>query len=111
MTVSKRSARTLGWAIVALCLVVGVLGAAPFTPAVVLVALLLPAAAFVAWHGAVVAGLLSLVLCTLALAVSPLSTAQLFESPLAVAWLSLGSVAVVLGAVHGSRANGSRPGT
>ena len=107
---SKRAAHILGWVIVTLSLAVGLLGAAPFTPAIFLVAFLLPAAALVAWHGAVVTGLLSLLLCMFAFAISPLPMAQLIKWPLAVAWLSLCLVAVVLSAVHGIRANGKRHG-
>ena len=57
---SNRVAHILGWVIATLSLAVGLLGAAPFTPAIFLFAFLLPAAAFVAWRGAVVAGILSL---------------------------------------------------
>lgn len=102
---SNRAAHILGWLTVTLSLIVGLLGAAPFTPAIFLVTFLLPAAVLVAWHGAVVAGLLSLFLCMFAFAISPLPMAQLMKWPLAVAWLSLCSVAVVLSAVHGIRSN------
>ena len=105
---SNRAAHILGWVTAALSLAVGLLGAAPFTPAIFLVAFLLPAAAFVAWRGAVVAGILSLLLCVFAFAMSPLPMAQLIEWPLAVAWLGLCSAAVVFGAVHGARARCKR---
>ena len=107
---SKNAARILGWVTVTLSLAVGLLGSAPFTPAIFLVTLLLPAAALVAWHGAVVTGILSLLLCMVAFATSPLPMAQLIKSPLAVAWLSLFLVAVVLSVAHGIRANGKRHG-
>ena len=45
---SNRAAHILGWVTVTLSLIVGLLGAAPFTPAIFLVAFLLPAAAIVA---------------------------------------------------------------
>ena len=101
---SNRAAHILGWVTATFSLAVGLLGAAPFTPAIFFVAFLLPAAAFAAWRGAVVAGILSLLLCVLAFAISPLPMAQLIEWPLAVAWLGLCLAAVVLGAVHGARA-------
>ena len=107
---SNHAARILGWVTATLSLAVGLLGAAPFTPAIFLVAFLLPAAALVAWHGAVVTGILSLLLCMFAFAISPLPMAQLIQWPLAVAWLSLCLVAVVLSAAHGIRANGKRYG-
>lgn len=106
--VRSRAAHNLGWIIVALSHIVGLLGTAPFTPAIFLIGFLLPAAAFVAWHGAVVTGLLSLLLCIFAFAVSPLPMAQLIKWPFVVAWLSLCLVAVVLSAAHGIRANGKR---
>lgn len=102
---SNRATHILGWVTVTLSLIVGLLGAAPFTPAILLVPFLLPVAALVAWRGAVVAGLLSLLLCMLAFAISPFPMAQLIKWPLAVAWLSLCSVDVVLSAVHGSRSS------
>ena len=100
---STRAAQILGWVTVAISLVVGLLGAAPFTPAIFLVTGLLPVAALVAWRGAVVAGLLSFLLCMFAFAISPLPMTQLIPWPFAVAWLVLCSLAVVLGAVHGVR--------
>lgn len=108
---SNRAAHILGWVTVTLSLIVGLLGAAPFTPAIFLVAFLLPAAALVAWRGAVVAGLLSLLLCMFAFAISPLPMAQLIKWPLAVAWLGLCSVAVVLSAVHGIRTSSKHHAT
>ena len=105
---SNRAAHILGWVTAILSLIAGLLGAAPFTPAIFLVAFLLPAAAFVAWRGAVVAGILSLLLCVFAFAISPLPMAQLIQWPLAVAWLVFCSAAVVLGAVHGVRARSKR---
>ena len=98
---STRAAQILGWVTVAISLVVGFLGAAPFTPAIFLVALLLPVAALVAWRGAVVTGLLSFLLCMFAVAISPLPMTQLIQWPFAMAWLVLCSFAVVLAAVHG----------
>lgn len=108
---SNRAAHILGWVTVAISLVVGLLGAAPFTPAIFLVALLLPVAALVAWRGAVVAGLLSFLLCVFAFAISPLPMAQLIKWPLAVAWLGLCLVAIVLGVFHGIRTNSKRHAT
>ena len=105
---SNRAAQILGWVTVAISLMVGLLGVAPFTPAIFLVALLLPVAALVAWHGAVVASLVSFLLCIAAFAISPLPTSQLVKWPLAVEWLGLCLVAVVLGAVHGIRINSKR---
>ena len=72
--------RIFGWAIVALSLVVALLSAAPFTPAVLLVAFLLPAAAVLAWQGESVAGFLTLAFCALAFVLSPLRVAQLLAS-------------------------------
>lgn len=100
---SIRAAQVLGWITAALSLIAGLLGAAPFTPAIFLVALLLPTAALAAWHGAVVAGLASLSLCAAAFVVSPLSLAQLIEWPLALLWLGLCLAAVVFGVIHGRR--------
>ena len=105
---SNRAAHILGWVTVAISLVVGLLGAAPFTPAIFLVALLLPVAALVAWRGAVVTGLLSFLLCMFAFAISPLPMTQLIKWPFAVAWLVLCSFAVILGAVHGVRISSRR---
>ena len=105
---SSRAARILGWFTVAISLIVGLLGVAPFTPAIFLVALLLPVAALVAWHGAVVAGLLSFMLCMFAFAISPLPMSQLIKWPFAVAWLVLCSFAVILSAVHGVRIRAKR---
>lgn len=99
----NRATHIIGWATAAISLMVGFLGAAPFTPAIFLVAILLPVAALVAWRGAVGAGLLSLLLCMFALAISPLSMDGLFKAPFAIVWLMLWSAAVILGAVHGIR--------
>ena len=105
---SNRAAHILGWVTVAISLIAGLLGAAPFTPAILLIALLLPVAAFVAWHGAVVAGLLSFLLCMFAFALSPLPMSQLIEWPFAIAWLVLCSFAVILSAVHGVNISAKR---
>ena len=105
---SNRATHILGWVTVAISLIVGLLGAAPFTPAIFLVTLLLPITAFVAWRGAVVVGLLSFLLCILAFAISPLPMTQLIKWPFAVAWLNLCLVAVVLGTVHGIRMGSKR---
>ena len=105
---SDRAIHILGWVTVAVSLMVGLLGAAPFTPAIFLVALLLPVAALVAWHGAVVAGFLSFLFCMLAFALSPLPMTQLIEWPFAVAWLGFCLVAVALGTVHGIRISRKR---
>ena len=105
---SNRAAHILGWFTVAISLIVGLLGAAPFTPAIFLVALLLPIAALVAWCGAVVAGLLSFFLCMFAYAISPLPMSQLIKWPFTIAWLVLCSFAVILGAVHGVRIRDKR---
>ena len=108
---SNRATHVLGWVTVTLSLIVGLLGAAPFTPAIFLVVFLLPAAAIVAWRGAVVTGLLSLLLCIFAFVISPLPMAQLIKWPLAVAWLGLCLVAIVLGVFHGILTNSKRHAT
>ena len=105
---SHRTAQILGWVTVAISLMVGLIGFAPFTPAIFLVPLLLAIAALVAWHGAVVAGLASFLLCIVAFAISPLPISQLLKWPLAVPWLGLCLVAVVLGTVHGIRISSKR---
>lgn len=87
--------RVFGWATVTLSLAVALLSAAPFTPAVLLVTILLPAAAVLAWQGASVAGSLTLAFCALAFVLSPLRTAQLLQWPAVAAWVSLSSLAVV----------------
>ena len=104
----KRAAHIIGWVTVAISLIAGLLGAAPFTPAILLIALLLPVAAFVAWHGAVVAGLLSFLLCMFAFALSPLPMSQLIEWPFAIAWLVLCSFAIILSAIHGVHISAKR---
>ena len=104
----NRATHILGWVTVAISLIAGLLGAAPFTPAILLIALLLPVAAFVAWHGAVVAGLLSFLLCMFAFVISPLPMSQLIEWPFAIAWLALCSFAVILSAVHGVHISAKR---
>lgn len=96
---SVKRMRIFGCATVTLSLVVALLSAAPFTPAVLLVAFLLPAAAVLAWKGASIAGSLSLVFCALALVLSPMRMAQLLEWPAVVAWVSIASLAVVAGIV------------
>ena len=105
---SNRAAHILGWITVAISLVIGLLGAAPFTPAIFLIALLLPVAALAAWHGAVFAGLLSSLLCMFAFVISPLPMSQLIEWPFAIAWLVLCSFAVILSAVHGVHISAKR---
>jgi hypothetical protein len=101
--VQNSYAQTLGQITVALSLIVGLLGAAPFTPAILLIAFLLPTAAFVSWRGAIFEGLLSLLLCIIALIISPLRIVDLFESSFAVAWLIFCSAVVVFGAVRQSK--------
>lgn len=98
----------LGWFTVAISLMTGLLGAAPFTPAIYLVAVLLPVVALLAWHGAMVTGLLSFFLCLLAFAASPLPIKQLVKMPFAVGWLSLCLIAVLAGVVHGLRSRKKR---
>lgn len=48
---SNRATHIIGWATVVVSLIAGLLGIAHFTPAILLVALLLLVAAFVAWRG------------------------------------------------------------
>lgn len=96
---SKKRKRIFGWAIVTLSLVVALLSAAPFTPALFLIALLLPAAVVLAWRGASVAGLLSLAFCALAFVLSPLRVVQLLEWPAFVGWVSFTSLAVIAGII------------
>lgn len=91
-----------------LSLLVAFLSAAPFTPALVLVAFLLPAAAVLAWSGASVTGLLSLAFCALAFVFSPLRVTQLLEWPVVVAWVSFTSLAVVAGVINTIRSRGHR---
>jgi hypothetical protein len=105
---SNGAASVVGWITVVVSLIVGLLGAAPFTPAILLVAILLPIAAIVTWRGATVAGGLSLLLCIAALAVSPVNMADLLNWPLSVAWLGLCSCAVLWGIVHNGH-GGNRP--
>jgi hypothetical protein len=97
---SLRFARIVGWISVVVTLLVGLLGFAPFTPAILLVALLLPLAALVAWCGATGAGLVSAVLCVLALVISPLQMAQLVQWPWALAWLVVCLLAVMAGVLR-----------
>ena len=105
---SNRAAHIIGWVTVATSLIVGLLGAAPFTPAILLIAILLPVAALVAWRGAVVAGSLSFLLCVFAFAISPMSMDDLIKVPFAIVWLVLCSIAVILSAVHGVRTSAKR---
>lgn len=108
VSTSNRTAHVLGWVTVVLSLMVALLGAAPFTPAIFLIALLLPAASFVAWHGAVAAGLLSFLFCIAALVLSPFPMAPLANSLAALLWLVFCVVAVVMSLIHGVRANRAR---
>jgi hypothetical protein len=95
-----RSARILGWINAGVSLVVGLLGFAPFTPAILLVAVLLPLAALVVWSGATLAGLVSAMLCVLALVISPLQMVQLVQWPWALAWLVACLLAVIAGVLR-----------
>lgn len=97
---SIRTARILGWVSAVVSLLVALLGFAPFTPAILLVAVLLPLAALVVWCGATVAGLVTAVLCVLALVISPLQIAQLLQWPWALAWLVACLLAVMAGAIR-----------
>lgn len=92
--------RIFGWLVVALSLIVVLLSAAPFTPAVFLVVLLLPAAAVLAWQGSAIAGLLSFASCVLAFVVSPLQVSQLLQWPTVVMWLVISSLAVFAGVIN-----------
>ena len=105
---SNRATHIIGWFTVAASLLVGLLGAAPFTPAIFLVAILLPVAALLAWCGAVVAGLLSFLLCVFAFAISPILMDDLIKVPFGILWLVFCSVAVILSAVHGVRIKRSK---
>lgn len=100
---SNHTAHILGQITAALSLIVGLLGVAPFTGALLLIPFLLPIAALVVWRGAVTAGLLSFLFCVFAFAISPLRIAQLLEWPLVVAWLGLCSVAIIFGAFRNTR--------
>lgn len=96
----NRAVYGIGWTTVALSLIVAFLAAAPFTPAIFLVALLLPAAAMLACRGAVVVAFLSFSICLFAFAVSPLTWSMLVQWPLVTAWPGLCFVAVVLCSIH-----------
>jgi hypothetical protein len=96
----RRFARMVGWISAGVSLLVGLLGFAPFTPAILLVAVLFPLAALVVWFGAAVAGLVSAGLCVLALVISPLQMAQLVQWPWAMAWLVACLLAVMAGVMR-----------
>lgn len=100
---NNRTAHILGQITASLSLVVAILGAAPFTGAVLLILFLLPVAAHVVWRGAVTAGLLSWLFCVISIAISPLQIAQILEWPLVVAWLGLCSGAIFFGAFRSTR--------
>lgn len=100
---NNHTAHILGQITAALSFIVGLLGIAPFTGAIILIPFLLPVAALVVWQGAVTVGLLSLLFCVLALAISPLRITQLLEWPLVVAWLGLCSVAIIFGVFRSTR--------
>jgi hypothetical protein len=100
---NNHTAHILGQITASLSLVVGLLGTAPFTGALLLIPFLLPVAALVVWRGAIIAGLLSLLFCVLAIAISPLRIVQLFEWPFVVTWLGLCSVAIIFCAFRSTR--------
>jgi hypothetical protein len=100
--------RIFGRAIVALSLVVALLSAAPFTPAVLLAPILLSAAAVLAWQGESGAGFLTLAFCVLTFVFSPLRVAELLEWPVVVVWVSFTSLAVITGLVSTVRSRRKR---
>ena len=84
--------------------IVALLGSAPFTPALHLIGAFLPAAATLAYHGAVISDLLTLALCLIAIAVSSLELQQFVtELPVSFAWVALCSMAVIVCAARGMR--------
>ena len=97
---SASFSRRLGWFAAATTLLSAIAGAAPFTGAIFLIFLTLPAAAVASLVGAVIPATLTLIFSIAAFAASPMPVATLLEWPLAVAWLSLTSCTVLFGAIR-----------
>lgn len=92
--------RAFAWILVAVSAFVAWLAIAPFTGAVLLVAVLLPLAAFNVWSGLLVPGLAATMLCALALYVSPMPFDKLWDVPLFAAPVALGFAAVAAGVMR-----------
>jgi hypothetical protein len=102
--VSDSPTGRLGIILVAVSVIVALLGMAPFTGALFLIGVLLPAAAVLAYRGAVASGLLTLAIGHIAMAMSPLKFQQFVtEMPMSFAWVVLCSIAVIVCAVRGVR--------
>lgn len=97
--------RIFGWIVVAVSFVIALLGAAPFTPAIFAVLLLLPAAALLVWCQRVAIGLLVFGLCIVAFILSPLNIDTLLGWPPIVSWVLSCALAIGVATVRAYQAH------
>lgn len=98
-----RLVQVVAWTAAVVSLLMVPLSFAPFTPAVLLTALLLPLAAVTAWRGAVLPSAIVAVLCASALVASPVVILDTPNSFVLVMLLSCGFLAVSAGLFNGWR--------
>jgi hypothetical protein len=91
------------WLCAALSLMTVLLGAAPFTPAPMALAITVPLAALAAWCGHFMAPLVTAFCVPAAIAISPIMWSQFQSAPAAawLAWVSFWSIVVVSLAARG----------
>ena len=92
---SNRIMKVMGWFVLLLAAATAVLSFAPFTPSVILVALYLPFAAYLARHSAHGVAFAILAFCGIALVVSPISASNYATIAISSAVFSVSAVAII----------------
>ena len=96
------------WLLVLAAAFFAMVGAAPFGGGVFFSIISLPAAAFFAWRGTVVAPLLVVVLAWIGFRISVIPREEIFDGWVLPAWLALWVAVLVVGLFHSGRSRRRR---
>ena len=100
--------KAMAWLLVLAAAFFAMVGAAPFGGGVFFPVISLPAAAFFAWRGTVVAPLLVVVLAWIGFRISVIPREEIFDGWLLPAWLALWAAVLVVGLLHSGRSRRRR---
>lgn len=100
--------KVMAWLLVLAAAFFAMVGAAPFGGGVFFPIISLPAAAFFAWRGTVVAPLLVVVLAWVGFRISVMPREEIFDGWLLPAWLALWAAVLVVGLLHSGRSRRRR---